>query len=129
MLTLPKMAPLSGDARFAMLKGAEGSMRAANSLIHRRAAVLGIQSAATGVIPANTMGNTAAINIEFGFAATVTDLTTVMDLSPVAEFNIGATSLQLAKANTPETCQIAYTKATATAKPLYVNNGSAANCS
>jgi MSHA pilin protein MshA len=128
-IALPKIANLGGDAHFAMLKNAERSMRAANSLIYARATTLGVQNAAKGVIPANTMGNASAINVEFGYAATVADLTALMDLSPVADFIIGATTLQLAKANAPEACLITYTKATATTKPLYVNNGNPANCS
>ena len=126
---LPRMANLSGDARFAVMKGAEGSMRAANSLIYARAASLSIQSAAAGVIPANTMGNTVAINTVFGFAGSVTDLTAMMDLSPAADFTIAALTLQHARANTPANCQITYTVATATAVPTYVNNGTATACS
>jgi MSHA pilin protein MshA len=127
-VALPRMANLSGDARFSVMKGAEGSMRAANALIYARAVSLGIQSAAKGVIPAHTMGNVAAINIEFGFAAAVTDLIVLMDLSSLADFNIAAMTLQHAKADAPANCQITYTKATATVAPLYVNNGTAVNC-
>lgn len=126
---LPRMANLSGDARFAVMKGAEGAMRAANGLIYARAASLNIQSAAVGVIPANTMGNTVAINTAFGFATSVTDLTAMMDLSPAADFTIAATTLDHARANTPATCRITYVAATATTTPTYTNNGSAVLCS
>lgn len=126
---LPRMANLSGDARFAVMKGAEGSMRAANALIYARAASLGIQSAATGTIPINTMGNPTAIATVYGFASNMTNLTVMVDLSPAADFTIAATTLQHARAGTPANCQITYAPATATALPTYTNNASATNCS
>jgi MSHA pilin protein MshA len=108
---LPKMVNLSGDARMAVMKGAEGSMRAANALIYARASSLGIQSQAAGTIAANTMGNTGAITLAYGFAATVTDLSQIMDLQPAADFTIAATTLSHARANTPATCRITYVAA------------------
>jgi MSHA pilin protein MshA len=125
---LPKMAQLGGDARFAVMKGAEGSMRAANALIYARSASLN-QLNGAGIIPANSMGNTVAINTTFGYAASVTDLTNLMDLSPAADFTAAALTLRHARANTPANCQITYTVATAVLAPTYVNNGSPTNCS
>ena len=125
---LPKMAQLSGDARFAVMKGAEGSMRAANSMIYARAASLGILNSNPGNIPANSMGNAVAISTTFGYATNVTAVTALMDLSPLTDFTIAAASLTHAKAAVAATCQVQYTAATATAPPVYTNTGSAVGC-
>ena len=44
---LPKFVNLGGDARRSVMKGVEGSMRAANAILYAKAAVAGSQSAAT----------------------------------------------------------------------------------
>ena len=107
---LPKMVNLAGDARQSVMRGLEGGMRSANALIYARAAALN-QLAGAGVIPAGAMGNTLAITTSFGYAATATDLTQVMDLQPAGDFTIAAGSISHARANTPGTCQITYVAA------------------
>ncbi len=120
---LPKMVNLAGDARQAVMKGAEGSMRSANSMIYATSASAGNQSLAAAVIPVNSIGNAVAINTAFGFAATLADLEAIMDLLPAADFTTAGNVLQHARANTPATCQITYVPpANINAQPAYNEN-------
>lgn len=115
---LPKFVNLGGDARKSVMKGVEGSMRAANAMIYAKAAVAGSQSAASTTI-ANPVG-TGTITLAYGFAADATELAKVMDLSPSSDFTTSGASIRHAGAGTPANCQVAYTAATsATAPPAY----------
>lgn len=112
---LPKFVDLSSDARKAVLQGVEGAMRSANSIIYAKAAVGG-QLGATGTVTINGV----TVNTVYGFAATVSpDLQAVMDISPLSDYTVAATSITSAKAKTPASCVVNYTAATATATPLY----------
>jgi len=129
---LPKMVNLSGDARLAVMKGAEGSMRSANAMIYATSAAAGNQSLAAAVIPANTIGNAAVINTAFGFAASLNDLVVIMDLLPANNFVVASPVLQAAQANVPGNCQITYVPpGNINAQPAYneaLNPLTAAGC-
>jgi MSHA pilin protein MshA len=115
---LPKFVNLGGDARRSVMKGVEGSMRAANAIVYAKAAVAGSQSAAATTIP--HPAGVGTVGLVFGFASNTTELVKVMDLSPATDFTNTGTQIRHASAGTPATCQIAYTAATsATVPPVY----------
>lgn len=62
----PKFINLQGDARASTIQGMKGAIQGANSLIYSKAALLGIEGAATGSV--DVLGNTVA-----GTPATATD--------------------------------------------------------
>jgi MSHA pilin protein MshA len=108
---LPKFVNIGADARLAVMKGAEGSMRAANALIYASAAVANT----TNGVGVNTPVNGVNINTTYGYATTLSaanGLTAVMDLAPLTDFQVGALTIGHARAITPATCQITYVAAT-----------------
>jgi len=115
---LPKFVNLGGDARRSVMKGVEGSMRAANAILYAKAAVAGSQSAASTTIPHPAGAGTVAV--AYGFASNATELAKVMDLSPAADFTNTGAEIRHSGAGTPASCQVAYTAATsATTPPVY----------
>lgn len=112
---LPKFVNLGGDARKSVVKGVEGSMRAANAMIYAKAAVAGVQSTASTTIP-NPVGS-GTISIAYGFAADSTELAKVMELSPSTDFTNTGSAIRHAGAGTPASCQVAYAAATSTTAP------------
>lgn len=114
---LPKFVDMGSDARAAVIRGVEGSMRGANSLIYAKAAAAG----ALGAGPTNVTINGAAVSVEYGYAASVAELVKVMDLSPAADFDSTTvvTEIQHANATVAANCKVAYAKATAAATPTY----------
>jgi len=112
---LPKFVNLGGDARKSVMKGVEGSMRAANSMIYAKAAAAGSQSTASTTIT-NPVGS-GTISIAYGFAADATELAKLMDLSPSTDFTNTGTAIRHASAGTPANCQVGYTAATGTNGP------------
>lgn len=114
---LPRFVNLGGDARAAVMRGVEGSMRAANAMIFARAAADGV-SAQAG--PVNVLINGVNVSTRFGFAANATNLALVMDFSPPGDFTVTAVgdgSIQHARATTPANCVVAYTRATGVNAP------------
>lgn len=100
---LPKFVNLSGDARAAVMRGVEGSMRAANALIYAKASVAG-SGGANGTVDINGV----TVDVTNNFAANATELAKVMDLSPTTDFTVSAGAIQHARATSPASCQIAY---------------------
>jgi len=105
---LPKFVNLGADARLAVMKGVEGSMRAANAQIYAASAVAGT----TNGVAVNTfvqgVGN---VQTTYGYASTVAALVTVMDLAPAGDFDAGVTNaaqIQSKRAIAPATCAIQY---------------------
>jgi MSHA pilin protein MshA len=128
---LPKFVDLGGDARKAVMKGVEGSMRGANSMIYGKAAMAGKLS---GTASSFNIAPGINVDIDNGYAATVADLRKAMDLSPASDFDVtttvktgGYTGLVFYKnsqdngsaAPTAE-CRVEYKKATSTSQPEYV---------
>jgi MSHA pilin protein MshA len=112
---LPRFVNIGADARVAVMKGAEGSMRAANALIYANAAIQGTTGSANG----NTNVNGTNIVTTYGFASTTSaanGLAAVMDLQPALDFlnTPGAPGGTIAhnRAITPTTCEITYATAT-----------------
>ncbi|ABX47690.1 prepilin-type N-terminal cleavage/methylation domain-containing protein [Shewanella baltica] len=86
----PKFINLQGDARASTIQGMKGAIQGANSLIYSKAALLGIEGAATGSV--DVLGNTVAgtpatgtaddVPVVFGYmAATEAALEAGMDVA------------------------------------------------
>lgn len=130
---LPRFVNLGADARVAVIKGVEGSMRAANAQIYAAAAVANQTSLAAGVTPVQGVGN---VNTVYGYAADAGQLALVMDLAPAADFTVNAAGgtaparpagmIQHAHAINPVTCEISYGAAglggTGVLPPSYTEN-------
>ena len=122
---LPKFVNLGADARVAVMKGVEGSLRAANVMVYAKAATAN-QLGATGTVTINGV----TVNTVYGFAEATgtsttagTGLLRVMDLSPVADFNIATTNIiGHAGAQATTNCRVTYVAATDTAAPTYTLN-------
>lgn len=101
-VALPKFVDLGSDARISAIKGVDGAMRSANTIIYAKAAV-GNQMGVTGSVTVNG----AAIATAFGFASNTTELAKAMDLSP--DFSVLATEIRHLGATAPATCRDVYT--------------------
>ncbi len=133
-VALPKFINISGDARAAVMSGASGSMRSANAMIYAKAATAGLTNLAASsvTIPG---ASTNPVPIAYGYAASMTALSYVMDLSPAANFTIaGGTTLEATKASVPANCSVTYAAPTAAGlSPTYTDTkvtgaGAATNC-
>jgi MSHA pilin protein MshA len=79
---LPKFINLSSDARAGVIKGVNGAMVGANTMIYGKAAATGEASKASGSITVDG----ASVSLVYGYAATVAELQKVMALSPASDF-------------------------------------------
>ena len=114
-VALPKFVDLGRDARISAIKGVDGAMRSANTVIYAKAAV-GNQMGATATV---VISPTISVNTAFGFAADATELAKVMDLSP--DFLAVATDISHTGATSATACKDVYTPVTGQgAVPVYV---------
>ena len=116
---LPKFVDMGKDARSAVMKGVEGAMRGANTIVYARAAQT---TGALTVGPTNVTVGGATVAVAYGYATTAAELAKAMDLEPTASFDKGVANtmqIQHTGATTQTTCIIAYTAATSTAVPQY----------
>ena len=104
---LPRFIDVANDARQGVMRGVEGAMRGANTMVYGRAAAAGVQNAAGPT----TISATAALNIAttFGYATTAATLGTLLDLNPAGDFTIGAADIRHNGARVPANCRIDYT--------------------
>ncbi|HZW14200.1 MAG TPA: type II secretion system protein [Noviherbaspirillum sp.] len=122
---LPKFVDLSNDARGGVMRGLEGSMRSADTMIYAKAAAAGIatKDAGTGV---SVSVNGQTILTKFGYAKDATELAKALTLNPAADFDAtNAARIAHAKAKdystAPATCAVIYTPAAdANTAPTYV---------
>ena len=118
-VALPRFVNLGSDARTAAMKAVEGSMRSANAIIYAKANISN-KMAATDTVTINGESVTTA----YGFAATVTQLVRVMDIS-VNDFDATTTTNVIFHngATSNVTCRVTYAPAAssvgATAQPTY----------
>lgn len=119
---LPKFMDMGGDARISVMKAAEGSMRAANTMLFAKASTAG-QAGATGKV---TVGGTEVATV-YGFAKDVAELAKVMDLDAAKVEVNGTTDIRYKGYNN---CKVIYTAPTAAdVSPSYdSSNVVAANC-
>ena len=116
---LPKFVDMGKDARSAVMKGVEGAMRGANTIVYARAAQT---AGALTAGPTNVSVGGATVAVAYGYATTAAQLALVMDLEPASSFDKGVANtmqIQHTGATTQASCIIAYTAATATAVPQY----------
>ncbi len=120
-VALPKFVNLGGDARTSVIQGVEGSMRGTNAEIYAMAAQAPGGLGATATVPVDGQ----SVSTVYGYAADVTNLLKVMDLSPLSDFTTTTTEVEMKNATVAANCSVTYTKATATATPNYstVNSG------
>lgn len=114
---LPKFIDLSGDARAGVIRGVEASMRSANVMIYGKAAARNALGSSGSISATNTIN----VEVAYGYAKDVSNLSKVMDLSPASDFVIDTTNnvIQHNGATTRTSCQVKYEAATATAQPKY----------
>jgi MSHA pilin protein MshA len=127
----PKFVNLSSDSRTAVMKGVEGAMRSANSMIYAKAAVAGKEAAASDTVTVNG----ASVATVYGFGGTAAAVASVMDLDSnlVAAATCGAGSdeqcIYHAGASAGQTtCYIKYTAATGTSTPPVYTGGVLSGC-
>lgn len=102
---LPKFIDLSSDARTAVIKGVEASMRGANSMIYAKAAAQGQANLAAGSVTINS----AAVSTVCGYAASG-QLLGQLQLSPAGDFDVAtANVVKHSQAKDPDTCAVTYT--------------------
>lgn len=101
-VALPKFVDLGSDARISAIKGVDGAMRSANTIIYAKAAV-GNQMGATGSVTVNGV----AVATAYGFASNTTELAKAMDISP--DFTVAATQISHNGATVPANCKDVYT--------------------
>jgi len=113
---LPKFVDMGSDARTAVMKGVEGSMRGANTMVYAKAAAAG-QLGATGTVTIN--GN--SISTVYGYAANGTTWTNLLDLAPTSDFDTGTANVIFhTGATATATCRVTYAQAaSAVAAPTY----------
>lgn len=127
---LPKFADLQKDARLATIKGAQGAIQSASSLVHAAILVAGssVSAASDTVLMEGVVINTA-----FGYpAATAAGIQAAANLS-VNDYLIDTTvantlSVQAKGVGTPALCQISYTAATAGTAPVISLTATQPNC-
>ena len=121
---LPKFADMGGEARVAVMKGVEGAMRGANTMVYAKAAA----NNQLGITGSVTIAGTAVTTV-YGYATNGTQLALAMDLTPAADFTVAAGAVQRAGVATPANCQIAYAAAASSgATPTYTPTLSNAGC-
>lgn len=77
-VAVPKFINLSSDARVAVMKSVEGTMRSANGILYAKAATAGQDSANPGSVTINTI----TVTTVYGYAKDKAELAKVMDLDP-----------------------------------------------
>lgn len=106
---LPKFVDMGTEARTAVLRGVEGSMRSANNLIYAKAAANSAISDVTVVVPGMT-----GVSATFGYAANVASLSNAMDLSGS---NISVSGSTIKVTGGSGECSITYSAATSSQTP------------
>lgn len=123
----PKFLDLSGDARASTLDGAKGALESAGAQVYSKAILQGVEKAATETVTNPTVA------VVYGYpAATVAAIDAVMELD-AAEWTVSdSTSTPATPAGTvaitlegtlytatlANACQVLYSVATATTKPV-----------
>ena len=102
---LPKFINLSRDARIAVIKGVEGTMRATNTMIYAKAAVQGQSGNSYRTI--YDLGGVSSVDITYGYAATIGELMGYMEL-PGDVTVVGPSLVQHNGASDPANCSVTY---------------------
>lgn len=113
---LPKFVDLSGDARGGVMKGVEAAARGANTMIYGKSAAAGWATAASSSV---TALSGVSLSTTYGYAADLSGLKSVMDLSPASDFSTSGNTIYHSKASNSATCAMTYTPAPAGGTPGY----------
>jgi MSHA pilin protein MshA len=121
---LPRFANMQVDARIATLNGALGAVNSAIAITHAQALVKNRLAASGETID---LDGAAGVALAYGYpTADAAGIGKAVNLTPAADFTVGAGTIKLAKATDPDTCLITYTAATAsTATPPVITPASA----
>ncbi len=120
-IALPKFLSIANDARASVMRGVQGSMSGANSMIYGKAAINGLLGAGPSTLSAAQTGSL-TVAVVWGYAQNATQLQRAMDINVTGtgDFQIVGNTIQHRKAINPAACLITYTPATsATVPPLY----------
>lgn len=122
-VAMPRFLNVANDARASVIRGVQGSMQGANSMVYGKAAING-QLAATGSLTAASLGITGgAFQLAWGYALNATTLARAMQIDTTSanrDFDATATAIQHRKAPNPANCAVNYGAATsATVPPTY----------
>ncbi|MFM4730951.1 prepilin-type N-terminal cleavage/methylation domain-containing protein [Aeromonas salmonicida] len=117
----PKFLNLQGDARTSTLKGVEGSLNSAGSMVYSKAVIAGKDTADSETLD---VGNGVNVGIAYGYPkATKDDLEKVLELSS-GDWSFGtpaSSSIQIfpagVSATTATDCFVTYTEATSDSLP------------
>jgi MSHA pilin protein MshA len=101
----PKFVNLQSDARISVIKGVEGSLRSAATLVYSRALIDGTETDGTGTLTVTTSGG--PVDILYGYpAATAAGIGEAVDLSgDITHDGAGVFTLRA-------DCSVTYTAAT-----------------
>jgi MSHA pilin protein MshA len=101
-VALPKFVDLGSDARISAIKGVDGAMRSANTVIYAKAAISNAMGASSSVLVGGV-----SINTAYGFAADALELAKAMDLS--TDFLASGSDIRHTGATSAATCKDVYT--------------------
>lgn len=114
---LPKFMDLSGDARGGVMKGVEAAARGANTMLYGKSAAAGTAGVSSSSV---TALSGVSVATTYGYAASLSGLRAVMDLSPSADFVAsGSNIIYHRSAATSASCAVTYTPAPAGGVPDY----------
>jgi MSHA pilin protein MshA len=122
-VALPKFVSLGSDARVGVMKSVQGSMRSANAIIFSKAAMSGMNGAASATNFVTINGT--QISLAYGYASDAINLALAMDLIPASDFSTAALTISHNGAPIPTACSVTYAPASATVSvPSYTLNTS-----
>ncbi len=119
---LPKFIDFGQDARVAVVRGAQGALQGANSMVYGKAALAGATSAATSTVAIDAA---TSVNTVYGYAADVNELVKAAQLD-AGSFKVDGTNSVISYATggtARDNCNIGYKAATAAGGlPTYTLN-------
>lgn len=122
-IALPRFLNTAGDARSAVMKAVEGSMRGTNGMLYAKAAAGGQENAASFTV---TLPSGDVVLIKYGYAQTTAELVKAMEFSPPSDFEVVGTAIRHTRANNPAGCMVEYTPPTGPGlSPTYTGSYSA----
>lgn len=117
---LPKFIDFGQDARVAVVRGAQGALQGANSMVYGKAALAGATSASPSAVAIDA---TTTVTTAYGYAANVTELVKAAQLD-AGSFSVDTANSVISYATggtARDNCKITYKAATgAGALPTYV---------
>ncbi|WP_444996340.1 type II secretion system protein [Aliikangiella sp. IMCC44359] len=115
-IAVPKFVDLQTDARASVIRGVEGSIRSAATLVYSKSLINGTESQATDSVSIPT----GTVDTVFGYpAATATGINAIVDITGAPSINFAVSAGNATYTyDTRATCIITYEPATATTAPV-----------